>query len=349
MDAWRYYMRIALDAMGSDACPVPDVAGAVLAARESEDTIVLVGEQSLIERELAKHKTSGLNLEVVHASQAVTMNDKPSLIGKEKPDSSMHVGMRLVSNGKADGFVTAGNTGAAHAIAMLFTLHRIAGVKRPALSAIFRIAGKPMIFLDIGANADSRPEWLMQFALMGRIYAQNALGLHNPRVGLLSNGEEEGKGNQLVRDTANILQELPFNFVGNVEPKEVLAGHADVVVSDGFTGNILAKTFEASTRYLVRLIRDEIKRNVLSMLGGLLIRPALQGIRKKIDTAEVGGAPLLGVNGVVIIGHGSSNAYAVKNAIHQARLAVAGNIIEAIREGIKSTPLLRRDTDNEEE
>jgi len=343
-------MRIALDAMGSDACPVPDVAGAVLAAKEYGDTVVLVGDRPLIERELAKHQTNGLQLEVVHAGQAITMSDKPSVVGKDKPDSSMHVGMRLVKDGKADGFVTAGNTGAAHAIAMLFTLRRIAGVKRPALSAIFRIAGKPMIFLDIGANADSKPEWLMQFALMGKIYAQNALGLHTPRVGLLSNGEEEGKGSQLVRETADILQELPFNFVGNIEPKEVLAGRADVVVSDGFTGNILVKTFEASTRYLVRLIRDEIKRSVFSMLGGLLIRPALLGVRKKIDTAEVGGAPLLGVNGVVIIGHGSSNAYAVKNAIHQARLAVSGNIIEAIRDGIKSTPILSQDSNlNEEE
>ena len=343
-------MRIALDAMGSDACPVPDVAGAVLAAKEYGDTVVLVGDRPLIERELAKHQTNGLQLEVVHAGQAITMSDKPSVVGKDKPDSSMHVGMKLVKDGKADGFVTAGNTGAAHAIAMLFTLRRIAGVKRPALSAIFRIAGKPMIFLDIGANADSKPEWLMQFALMGKIYAQNALGLHTPRVGLLSNGEEEGKGSQLVRETADILQELPFNFVGNIEPKEVLAGRADVVVSDGFTGNILVKTFEASTRYLVRLIRDEIKRSVFSMLGGLLIRPALLGVRKKIDTAEVGGAPLLGVNGVVIIGHGSSNAYAVKNAIHQARLAVSGNIIEAIRDGIKSTPILSQDSNlNEEE
>lgn len=329
-------MRIALDAMGSDNCPVPDVAGGILAARQFGGTILFVGDQQRIQVEINKENTKGLHIEIIHAPEAVTMHDRPSVVGKSKPQSSMHIGMGLVKDGAADAFVTVGNTGAAHAIAMLYTLRRLPLVKRPALSGIFRFNNKPIIFLDIGANADSRPEWLVQFAVMGQIYAQNALGIRNACVGLLSNGEEEGKGNQLIRDTSALLQKLPLNFAGNVEPKEILKGYVDVVVSDGFTGNILTKTFEASTRYLGSLIREEVKSSLLAMLGGALIRPALHRVRKKIDTEEVGGAPLLGVNGVVIIGHGSSSAMAVKNAIHQARLAVSGNVISAIQDGLES-------------
>jgi glycerol-3-phosphate acyltransferase PlsX len=332
---WGKKMRVALDAMGSDNNPIPDVEGGVLAARESGSTLLFVGDEQAIRSELKKHKTTGLNLEIVPASQAITMTDIPSIAAKEKGDSSMHVGMRLVKDGLADAFMTAGNTGVAYATAMLYTLKRIPGVKRPALSVIFKIANQPVIFLDMGANADSKAEWLVQFAIMGQIYAEKSLGLSNPRVGLLSNGEEAEKGTQAVRDAGEILQHLSINFVGNVEPKEVLSGRADVVVSDGFTGNILLKTFEASTRYLSRIIRDEITGGVFSSLGGLLIRPAMKRVKKKIDTDEIGGAPLLGVDGVVIIGHGSSDAYAVKNAIHQAHCAVQGKIIEAIRDGLQ--------------
>jgi glycerol-3-phosphate acyltransferase PlsX len=192
--------------------------------------------------------------------------------------------------------------------------------------------------LDLGANADSKPEWVAQFAIMGKIYAQNALGLINPRVALLSNGEEEGKGNQLIKDSAVLLQNLGINYVGNVEPKEVITGNADVIVSDGFVGNIFVKTFEASASYIGNVIRDELRSSVFSMLGAALARPAFQRVRKRTDTSEIGGAPLLGVNGVVIIGHGRSNAVAVKNAILQASLAVQGRIIESIREGLQELP-----------
>src|SRR5690606_11611862 len=193
-------MRIALDAMGSDNCPAPDVEGAVLAAREYGDTILLVGDKAQIDAEIAKHDTSGLDLIVKNASQTITMEDKPATVGKAKPDSSMHVGMTLVKNGEADAFVTAGNTGAALSIATLFTLKRIPGVKRPSLSAIIRLNNMNVIVLDVGANADSKPEWLAQFGVMGKIYAQSALDLANPRIALLSNGEEEGKGNELVHE-----------------------------------------------------------------------------------------------------------------------------------------------------
>jgi phosphate acyltransferase len=329
-------MRIVVDAMGSDHCPEPDVAGALLAAQElPAATIILVGDETRIKAELSKHRKK---LDIVHAPEAILMTDKPGIVGKAKPESSMHIGLNLVKVGQADAFVTMGNTGAAHAIAMLFTLKRIPGVKRPALSVIFRIQDKPLIFLDIGANADCKAEWLVQFAAMGAVYAQNALGLSNPRISLLSNGEEEGKGSQLVHETAELLKAAPLNFVGNVEPTDIFKIATDVVVSDGFAGNILVKTFEGSTRYLGTLIREEIQRSPLSMLGGLLIRPAMRRVRKRIDTFEVGGAPLLGVQGVVIIGHGSSNANAVKNAILQAKNAVEGQIITAISQKISELP-----------
>ena len=329
-------MRIAVDAMGSDTYPGPDVAGSVLAARESGDTILLVGDEARIRPELAGHDTSGLKLEIVHAAQAVTMADKPSEVGASKPESSMLIGMKLVADGQADAFVTAGNTGAALAIATLYTLRRIQNVKRPALTAILPLGEHRIILLDVGANADAKPEWMAQFALMGKIYAQHALGLENPRVALLSNGEEEGKGTQLIRDSAELLRALPLNYVGNVEPKEVLEGRAEVVVSDGFAGNIFIKTAEASMDALFHLIRDEIKTNVLYTLGGALARPAFRHIYHRLDPFEIGGAPLLGVNGVVIIGHGRSNARAIKNAIRQARMAVSGGTIEAIRSGLST-------------
>jgi phosphate acyltransferase len=328
-------MRIALDAMGSDSFPSPDVGGAILAAHEYGDTILLVGDPVRIEPELAKHQTAGLKLEVIPASEIVTMLDKPSIVGKAKPNSSMHVGMNLIKDGKADAFVTAGNTGAALSIATLFTLRRIPGVKRPALSAFVSLGGHAVILLDVGANADSKAEWLAQFALMGKIYATTTLGLSNPGVGLLSNGEEEGKGNALVHEASALIAALPLNFVGNVEPKDLLKGDADVVVSDGFVGNIMLKSLEAASRVMGNMIREEIMRDTISKVGGLLARNAFRRVYKQVDPFEVGGAPLLGVNGVVIIGHGRSNDKAIKNAIGQARKAVAGNVIQAIATGLK--------------
>ncbi|NWG17422.1 MAG: phosphate acyltransferase PlsX [Chloroflexi bacterium] len=328
-------MRIVIDAMGSDECPVPDVAGAVLAAQEWNDALLLVGDPQQIRRQLERHNTRGLNLEIVPAAQQILMTDKPGQVGQSKPQSSMHIGMNMVKDGLADAFVTAGNTGAAMAVATLFTLRRIQGVRRPALSTIIRVGSQNVILLDIGANADSKPEWMGQFAVMGKIYAQHALGIQNPRVALLSNGEEEGKGNQLVHDAQAILRHLDLNFTGNVEPKDLVRGIADVVVADGFVGNITVKSLEAVAGVLFDLIRAEIKRDVISTVGGLLARRAFRRVYKQVDPFEVGGAPLLGVNGVVIIGHGRSNAKAIRNAIRQARLAVRGQIVEHIQAGLR--------------
>lgn len=320
--------------MGSDAHPAPDVAGAVLAAREYDEQIILVGDETRIEAELAGHDTSGLKIDVRHASQVIEMTDKPGEASRAKKDSSMHVGLRMVKNGQAEAFVSAGNTGGILAVAILHTLRRIPGVKRPALGVLFPTVERPML-IDNGANADCKPEYLLQFGLMGSLYVERVRGIEKPRVALLSNGEEEGKGNQLIKKSIPLLAQSGLNFVGNIEPKEFMRGHADVAVTDGFTGNLVMKTAEAVAAYMSDLIRDELSRGPRTIAGGLLARPAFSRVRMRLDPNEVGGAPLLGLNGVVIVGHGRSNDYAIKQAIGQARLAVQQEIVDAIRAGLE--------------
>ena len=326
-------MRIVVDAMGSDDHPGPDVAGGVMAAREFGDEIILVGDQARIEAELVKHETAGLAITVRHAGEVILMTDKPAEASRAKKDSSMHVGLGMVKDGEADAFVTAGNTGGVLAVATLHTLRRIKGVLRPALTVIFPLPSRP-ILLDIGANADCKPEYLAQFAVMGSIYAERVLGVQRPRVGVLSNGEEEGKGNLLVKETSQLLAQSSLNFIGNVEAKEFINGGTDVAVADGFTGNMVVKVSEGISSYLINLIRDEIKASPLTAVGGLLAKSAFARAKKSMDPFEIGGAPLLGVNGVVIIGHGRSNAYAIKQAVGQARRAVEQNVVAAIRDGL---------------
>lgn len=330
-------MKIVVDAMGSDDHPGPDVAGAVQAAREFGDHIILVGDQAKIEAELASQNTSGLALEVVHASQAVSMEDKPSQIVKSKPESSMHVGLSLVKDGRAEAFVSAGNTGAILAVAMLrqVGLGRIPGILRPALGVIFPTKQRPML-IDNGANADCRPEYLVQFGLMGSLYVERMLDIENPRVALISNGEEEGKGNELIKETIPLMTASGLNYVGNIEPKQFMQGAADVGVTDGFTGNLIMKTAESIASYMSGIIRDELMANPISILGGLLTRSAFKRVRGHLNPDEVGGAPLLGVNGVVIVAHGRSNAYAIKQAIGQARRIVQNQVVAAITSGIAS-------------
>lgn len=339
-------MRIVVDAMGSDHHPEPDVLGAVAAAREWGDEIILVGDEARIRTVLAKQDTANLPLRVVHASEAITMEDVPSEASRQKKDSSMHVGMNLVKAGEADAFVSAGNTGGVLAVAMLQTLRRIRGIKRPALGVLFPIKGNPML-IDNGANADARPEFLLQFAQMGSLYVERVRGVARPRVALLSNGEEEGKGNELIKETIPLLAASGLNYIGNIEPKEFVRGAADVAVADGFTGNIVLKTAEAIASYMSGMIREEIKANPLTMLGGLLARPAFARVRRQLDPEEVGGAPLLGVDGVVIVAHGRSSAYAIKQAIGQARQAVQHDVVGAIRAGVAGNPLSERDEERE--
>lgn len=331
-------MRIVVDAMGSDHYPEPDIAGAVMAARETGDEMILVGNASRIELELAKHDTSGLTLQVRHASQVIEMTDTPSKVSREKRDSSMHVGLQMVGNGEGDAFVSAGNTGGILAVATLrqYGLGRIPGVKRPALGVIFPTKERPLL-MDNGANADCKPEYLLQFGVMASLYVERVLGIKNPRVGLISNGEEEGKGNQLIKETIPLLVNSGLNYIGNIEPKEFMRGEADIGLTDGFTGNIMMKTAEAVASYLMDLVRQEIMASTRTKIGGMLARPAFRRAGKQLDPNEVGGAPLLGVNGVVVIAHGRSNAYAMKQAINQARHLVSRQVVEAIRDGIDST------------
>ena len=324
-------MRIVVDAMGSDNHPAPDVAGAVEAAREFGDEIILVGDQKLLEAELAKHNLTNARVTIKHASQAVTMEDKPRDVVRGKPDSSMHVGMNLVKEGAADAFVTAGNTGGALAIAMLGTLRRLPSIKRPALGILFPTPGHPLL-IDNGANTDCDPENLLQFAQMGSIYVSRMNGIQQPRIALISNGEEDGKGNALIQATIPLLRESGLNYIGNIEPKEFLQGHADVGVTDGFVGNVLMKTVEATAKMLMEALRTELKAGVLSSLGGLLARPAFHRVGKILNPDEIGGAPLLGVKGVVIVAHGRSNAYAMKQAIGQTRRIVEAKVLDALAE-----------------
>ena len=328
-------MRIVVDAMGSDNHPGPDVAGAVLAARKFGDAIVLVGDKARVAAELAAHDTAGLSIEVVHATEAIGMKDSPATAARDKRDSSMHVGLQLVREGAADAFVSAGNTGAILAVATLRQtgLGRIRGVQRPALGVVFPIESRPML-IDNGANADARPEYLLQFGQMGSIYMARMHDIARPRVALISNGEEEGKGNLLIKETIPLMEAGGLNYVGNIEPKEFVRGAADVGVVDGFTGNIMMKTAEAVAGYMTDTIRKYITAGLLTKIGGLLARPAFRRVRAQLDPDEVGGAPLLGVNGVVIIAHGRSNAYAMQQAIGQARRVAERDIVQAIADGL---------------
>jgi glycerol-3-phosphate acyltransferase PlsX len=327
-------MRIVLDAMGSDQYPEPDVAGAVMAAREYGVEIILVGDEKVVRPALAAHQPGQLPISVVHAPEMLTMEDKGLALAlkakKKTARNSMAIGLDLLKNGEAQAFVTAGNTGAAAATAY-FRLGTLPGVERPALAPAFPTRLGTCVVLDIGANPDCKPENLLQFGIMGSLYAEKVRRVARPRVGLLSNGEEGGKGNQLVRDTYPLLVASGLNFIGNVEGKEVLAGQADVVVTDGFTGNILLKASEAVAALIVDTIREKITTaSPLVKLGGMLVRPALQSLRKLLDPSEEGAAPLLGINGLVFIGHGRSNALAIKNAIRVARQAVEADVLAAI-------------------
>lgn len=330
-------MKIAVDAMGSDARPVPDVLGAVEAAREYDVEILLVGPQARIQQELDKIGNVPAGIHICNATQEIAMNEHPANAVREKKDSSIVVGVQQVKQGNADAYVSMGHTGA-NLAAAIFHLQRIKGIHRPALGALFPTPKGPSLLIDVGANTDCKPEWLEQFAMMGQVYVRAVLGLEKPRVALLANGEEDIKGNQAVQEAHALLKQRAvrneINFVGNMEGKDVPAHLADVIVADGFVGNIALKTAEGIAKMLNELIRSEIKSNPLSMLGGALAMPAFNKVKKILDYTEYGGAPLLGVNGVVIIGHGRSNHVAVKNAIRVAKRAVETNILETIRNGV---------------
>jgi len=328
----RTRTTIALDGMGGDHAPDVVVDGAVLAARELGVGILLVGPEADLRARLGKDSAS-LDIEIVNATQVIEMDEHPANAVRQKPDSSMVVGVRQVREGRAQAFVSAGNTGAVMA-AGLFELRRIRGVDRPALAGVFPTRKRGTLVIDIGANADSKPEYLAQFALMGSAYMQGVFGIDRPKVGLLSNGEEDTKGSALVLAAHPRLRELPINFVGNVEGKEIPSGDVDVVVCDGFVGNVVLKLAEGLAGTITGLIREEINASIVSKLCAVGILPAFRRVRKRLDYAEYGGAPLLGLNGVCIVAHGRSNAMAIKNAVRVAAQAVESDVVGTIARGL---------------
>ncbi len=328
-------MKIAIDAMGGDFAPHKIVEGAVLGAREQGVHVILVGKEPEIRAELAKHDTRNLSITVQHASETIGMEESPSKASRSKQDSSIVVATRMVAEGTADAIVSAGNSGAVMTCALRY-LGRLPGIYRPAIATLIPTQRGLCIMADVGANADCKPEYLLQFAVMAKHCAESILEMKNPRIGLLSIGEEKEKGNHLTKHTAPLLEACKsLNFIGNVEGRDITKGKAEVIVCDGFVGNVTLKAIEGTADSIGKMIKAEIAASLLAKLGYLFIRPAFKKFRKRVDYAEYGGAPLLGVKGVCIICHGKSSPKAIKNAIRVSKHFVEGKVNEAIQEDIK--------------
>jgi glycerol-3-phosphate acyltransferase PlsX len=318
---------------------VPEVEGAIDAARQYGHRVLLVGDRHTVERQLRSHEDiDGLPIEVVHASERITMDDHAAKAARGKKESSMHVCARLVSSGKADGFLSAGNTGACMAIAKM-VFGKVPGVDRPALTGVFPThKGTPVVVVDVGANVDCEPQMLQQFGLMGEIYSRLVLKIRRPRVGLLSIGEEEHKGNALTRDATPLLKSLAINFIGNVEGRDLFSGHADVIVCDGFVGNVALKVSEGLSEMIRKMLRESLESTMTRKIGYALSRSAFKEFKKRVDYAEYGGAPLLGLKGVCIICHGRSDSNAIKNAIRVAGEFASSNMNQRIEEELREYP-----------
>jgi glycerol-3-phosphate acyltransferase PlsX len=334
VDAPAVY-RIALDAMGGDHAPQTNLEGARLALARHEDLFVLlVGDEAKLRPLLKHHGLVGElaeRVDIIQADSVVTMEDKPTSVLKDKKDSSIRVATQLVREGKADGVVSMGNTGAAM-VASVMVIGTLDGVDRPCLAGVMpNIKGRPTVLLDVGANVDSKPEHVAQFALMGAVYAEEVLGVERPRIGLLSVGEEESKGNETTKAATQILREIDVNFRGNAEGRDIWNGNFDVVACDGFVGNVVLKSSEALAEGIIRGLRDSINQSLRAKIGGLLAKSAMKRFMKKLDYAEYGGAPLLGVKGVSIIGHGRSDGRAVANAIRAALRACEHRVNDHIQ------------------
>ncbi len=327
-------MTLILDAMGSDAYPDPEVEAAIQFTKHFSESLILVGNEQVLRRKIDSAGGTELPIEIVHASEVLEMGDKPVENARKKSQNSMAVGMDMIKSGRANAFITAGNTGGAMVNALL-KLGRIKGVLRPALATIFPVHGGRCIVLDIGANADCKPEFLLEFAVMGSVYAQKVLSAEKPRVGLLSNGEEAGKGNQLVKDTYPLLEKSNLNFIGNIEAKELFGGNVDVAVTDGFTGNVLLKSSEAVGKLIINILKENLLSSFVTKLGAMLAKPALLNVKKLMDPSEVGAGLLLGVDGLIFIGHGRSDGRALFNALKFAREMDQANLLGALRNSIR--------------
>ena len=324
-------MKIAIDAMGGDNAPKSTVEGAVMALQRFGDIeIILVGKQEEIKKHLDDNFPA--NLSVINAEEVILTEEEPVKAVRRKKDSSLVVASNLVKNKEADAVITAGNTGAFMTAGLLIA-GRLKGIERPALAPVLPTAAKNgVLVLDVGANMDPKPEHLVQYALMGKIYSQQVLGLENPRIGLLSVGTEDAKGNELTKKTFPLLKESPVNFVGNVEARDVPAGICDVLICDGFTGNVVLKLTEGLAISIFDILKAELTRSTLTKLAAAILKPGLKNIKKRMDYSEVGGAPLLGVNGAFIKAHGSSDSKAMMNAVRQARIFLMNKVIEKIEQ-----------------
>jgi len=329
-------LTIAVDAMGGDHAPKPEVEGAIRAAKTLGVKVVLVGREDVVRRELDSHEdAASLPIDVHHASEQITMHDSAARAVRSKRDSSLRVASRLVRDGCAQGFVSAGNTGAVMATAKMVQ-GVVPGVDRPALAGVFpTLGGSPVVMVDVGANVDSSPHMLAQFAIMGEMYSRVILRRENPRVGLLSIGEEEHKGNEMTRAATPLLKSLSLNFIGNVEGRDIYTGKADVIVCDGFTGNVALKVSEGLVEMIKSMLQESLEATITRKIGYVLSRTAFTDFKRRVDYSEYGGAPLLGVKGVCIICHGRSNGNAIKNAIRVAAEFSNGKINQRIENEFK--------------
>lgn len=324
-------MRVAIDAMGGDNAPAVEVEGALAAAQEFGIPVTLVGDQKRLSVELSKYQLKDLDVDVYHASEVVGMHDSASDAVRKKRDSSVRVAFELVKNGHACAAVSAGNSGATMAAGM-FVLKRISGIERPAIAQIFPTIKGHTLVLDVGGNVDCKPNHLVQFAIMGQVYASHVMGIKNPSIGLLSNGEEESKGNDLTRETNSILRQTSLNYAGYVEGRDIFKGTVEVVVCDGFVGNVVLKLSEGLAEAAGAMIKREISNDIVAKLGYMFVRGAFSRFKKTVDYAEYGGAPLIGINGVGMICHGGSNVKAIKNAIRFAYEYAGHGVTQRIAE-----------------
>ncbi|HPX60913.1 MAG TPA: phosphate acyltransferase PlsX [Deltaproteobacteria bacterium] len=338
-------MRVAVDAMGGDNAPEIEVSGAIAACSEFGIPVTLVGDQVRLEQELSKHSVKGLDIDIFHASEVVGMHDSASDAVRKKKNSSVRLAFELVKEGKACAAVSAGNSGATMAAGM-FVLKRIPGIERPAIASIFPTLKGSTLVLDVGGNVDCKPIHLVQFAIMGEVYSRYVMGIPNPAVGLLSNGEEDSKGNDLTRETNSILRETSLNYAGYVEGRDIFKGTVQVAVCDGFVGNVVLKLSEGLADAAGKMLKEEILKSWVSKLGYLFVRGAFKRFKKIVDYAEYGGAPLLGINGVGMICHGGSNVKAIKNAIRFAHEYAQSGVTEHVVEMLTQNHAVSTQRDN---
>lgn len=332
-------MKFAVDVFGGDNAPHAIIEGCAMALKQYDDfSLILTGDEAVIRQELAKHEIHETRIEILHAPEIITLDEQPVLAIKRKKNSSMVKALELVRDKKAECFVSAGSTGAMLAGATLL-VGRMKGVTRPALAPVLPARKGCVLLLDVGANTDCKPVYLQQFALMGKSYMQGVMNIENPRIGLINNGTESGKGNELTKATFKLLQQTPVNFSGNCEARDILSGDFDVLVCDGFVGNVVLKFMEGFAGTLFGILKDELTSGLRVKIGAALSKRAYKNIKKRMDYTEYGGAPLLGIDGGIIKAHGSSNAKAVCSAINQARRYVLGNVNDSIKNAIADMPV----------